>query len=885
VGGIPAYAPPFDEIGFIQDAGLGAPGSRATYSNMNRTQAGWMIVNGHTIVVPQNTVLQMPAIAVTWADLFDPNGAAQVPGTTSSAYGGDVTHGGTQTGMGMNDTAPKLAGTYEVHVQGNIVNGQYIAGLLFIAPQSLNLFNGFVTRIDYANGDLYVAGGPGQPETRVQINDPIGRFGKAHSPDQRFSIDEDNPTIHAGTGYPMCVPRFDPAVQPDNLCPQINRPLNPLGGYQMNYTMPDPNVRTAADPDADVMAPFEVGDYLNISGMLVPDSNQVGGYYVSAYNIEANVGIYTAPLSDPMYLFLSAILQGTGGVANPLFPQETTSRVWVEGMATDADPGRTVHINARDTDCNGIVSDRAPWISGFPIDPGPPTGAVRGRIRWRPQGGAFLPPAREIHVSTDNGNTATPTKNGLFPGQYYAPQFTFIFAENLAIGGPPVSMNFSDFVFLTDGIGPFGVDGAGNPVVVGQLSPWPDIVPPATSGCTYNPTTANAQISADAGGPYTINASSSGTGSVVLSGASANVPAGMTPSYNWTVLNQPTGAPVLTLSSNNALNPTATITGAATITTPITYQLSLVVNDSANPLQNSGAVVTTVTVNPPAQPPVISSITATPNPATTGQTVNVSVNAFDPSALPLTYTFVSSCATLVSSTGPSAVFTAPNSATSCLIGVSVSNGSAAASGSTTLQVIASASAPTITSMSATPNPVASNTSLRLNAVASDPNHLGLTYLWTLTNNATGATFTLSGNSPTFTAPTVTAAQGSITMSASLTVTNSAGQSTTSATPLTIVVTSAPADSLANNGTLYRTTKSRLTINVTSSVVSPSIVLTATLDLTNPSTGLHYTATLQNLGGGSYSADIIGVGLPNTITVTSTGGGTLTITQAQITVRN
>jgi hypothetical protein len=181
--------------------------------------------------------------------------------------------------------------------------------------------------------------------------------------------------------------------------------------------------------------------------------------------------------------------------------------------------------------------------------------------------------------------------------------------------------------------------------------------------------------------------------------------------------------------------------------------------------------------------------------------------------------------------------------------------------------------------------VASNTSLRLNAVASDPNHLGLTYLWTLTNNATGATFTLSGNSPTFTAPTVTAAQGSITMSASLTVTNSAGQSTTSATPLTIVVTSAPADSLANNGTLYRTTKSRLTINVTSSVVSPSIVLTATLDLTNPSTGLHYTATLQNLGGGSYSADIIGVGLPNTITVTSTGGGTLTITQAQITVRN
>jgi hypothetical protein len=102
--------------------------------------------------------------------------------------------------------------------------------------------------------------------------------------------------------------------------------------------------------------------------------------------------------------------------------------------------------------------------------------------------------------------------------------------------------------------------------------------------------------------------------------------------------------------------------------------------------------------------------------------------------------------------------------------------------------------------------------------------------------------------------------------------------------ISLIVNPPAADVLANNGTLYRTSKSRLTVNVTSTVVSPSIVLTATLDTINPATGLHYTATLQNLGGGAYTVDFIGVGLPNTINVVSTGGGTLTITQAQIAVR-
>ena len=52
----------------------------------------------------------------------------------------------------------------------------------------------------------------------MQINDPNGRFGRAQSPDARFSVDDANPTIHAGTGYPMCVPRTDPTVDATTRC-------------------------------------------------------------------------------------------------------------------------------------------------------------------------------------------------------------------------------------------------------------------------------------------------------------------------------------------------------------------------------------------------------------------------------------------------------------------------------------------------------------------------------------------------------------------------------------------------------------------------------------------------------------------------------------------
>jgi hypothetical protein len=51
--------------------------------------------------------------------------------------------------------------------------------------------------------------------------DPTGRFGKKQTAgfDDRFCVDPDNPTIRAATGFPMCIPRSNPADGDDPLCP------------------------------------------------------------------------------------------------------------------------------------------------------------------------------------------------------------------------------------------------------------------------------------------------------------------------------------------------------------------------------------------------------------------------------------------------------------------------------------------------------------------------------------------------------------------------------------------------------------------------------------------------------------------------------------------
>jgi len=200
----------FDITGFIQSAGLGGPG---TGPGVGAHMGGMITVNGHAIIVPSETIVILPANALTWQELF-----AQAP----------PPYTGAATGMALGDIPAPLT-TYEAHVIGNRVLGGaggadvYIAGLIWISQQGLNSGQGFINCISYANPaatEIRVGGLMGNCATgaRIRINDPAvgltgtGRYGAAFTPDGRFTVDQDNPTIASITGFPMCIPRVDPAV-------------------------------------------------------------------------------------------------------------------------------------------------------------------------------------------------------------------------------------------------------------------------------------------------------------------------------------------------------------------------------------------------------------------------------------------------------------------------------------------------------------------------------------------------------------------------------------------------------------------------------------------------------------------------------------------------
>jgi hypothetical protein len=559
----------FDMLGFIQAATTDHPVGTAGAL----LSGGTIKINDHVIIVPANSIVQMPAATLSWGQVF-----AQAPAAVSNL--------GTSTGLALADCLPPvgtgvgcLPGTWEAHVQGNIVDSPvcalhndpttgfpltqpcYIAGLIFLSQQSLNASQGFIDAIDYASGALSVNG------RWVMINDPpiqnltnsavpginVGRHTRGQSPDIRFTVDQGNPTVRSETGYPMCIPRVAPGTaQPhsvvagslvmsteDDRCPQRNRPLCLAGDGTTRvcgtFTMPAARANPLStppdgNPDAWEQMPFAVGDFISYAGVLMPPCNAGTGpgtsspcfldmtapqskYVIAAYQVIANVGAYTWPGSNPVYVGIDVLLQGTGGVPNPAFPQEVTSKVKVEGFSTDST--RTVDAFALDQDCNGTLTDRtsSPWVLFLTVDPGPPTGAKKGRFRFRPAGGAFLPPTSMVRVRVSDytgylspsTTTIDPTTgqiafmpfptiaaNGLVYGQYNAPDFEFVFPENLGIGDPQLTFNFQDFPGLVNGTGP--LSGDPNLSMVGQLSPWPDLTAPVKTCTPGTTTTLNANF-------------------------------------------------------------------------------------------------------------------------------------------------------------------------------------------------------------------------------------------------------------------------------------------------------------------------------------------------------------------------------------------------------
>jgi hypothetical protein len=837
---------PFQVVGFLQAATLG--GSTAL-------SGGTLTVNGQTIIVPDNTIVLMPATALTWAELFR---LAPAP------------YGPSQTGMALTDV-PQPLGTYEVSVQGNKVNGQWIAGLISFSQQSLNTSSGYVNYIDYITGELRVGGVVGDPTTgqRVRINDPLGKFGRVWSPDVRFTIDEENPTVRTETAYPMCLPRQDPRLGDDLLCPSTNRPIDPVtGAYQSIFQMNPPNSGLVG-LDPMLMAPLEVGDFVTYSGVLMKDGPEptvgpapAGATFIAAYAVIGNIGIFTTPGTDPAYVALDVTILGVGGPPG-IFPQEATVRTKFEGFSTDT--SRVVDLYGIDVDpCTGSTSDRN-WGS-VGVDPGPPTGAVMGRWRFAPPGkvlslpltGVFLPATREVRAMV-RGAVVSATPNGLLAGQYHAPISEYLFPENLGIGNPPIALNLQDFAFLSKGMGPWA-GGGPNPIpsgIVGQLKPFPAANPPPPVVCsTAAPTAPTAVVGPD----QTVTSGAA----VTLNGALSADPNGLPLTFAWTQ----TAGPSVTLSSASVPLPTFT---APPVTAPTVLAFQLLVSD-ATPLSSSPATVN-VTVNPAPttlQPPV----------AVVGSTLTVPSNAvvqlngtasFDPNAAALPLTFAWTQVVPAGSTAPAVALAGPNTATPTFTAPVVPPG-----GSLTLTFQLAVSDANATSTPATVDvavspvvaPIANagpaqvifpNSIVTLDGAASrDPNGLPLTYQWTQVG---GTPVTLSGATtanPTFTAP-----NAAVKLDFALVVNN--GYLSSFGSLVTVNV--GARDLIRITLVEYRIGQQRLVVNVTDSNTSGAVQLF--LQGYGP-TG---SVPMTNLGGGLYAVTISGVPQPAAVTVTSSLGAT------------
>ncbi len=497
----------FTAIGFVQDARVD---NAACPSLPRRQWGGAATINGITITIPCNSIVQMPAATYTWSELFPIDGGSDVAQPVSLSLKGQVSGG---------------AFAYpsnEIRIEGNIVAGRHIAGLVYISQQSLNTGAGFITGFEVESGVILIGNSASGPaRMRLQLNDAKGRFSKGQSPDERFNVDDANPTIRAATGYPMCVPRTDPSVADDPICPQRNRPKAAAGCRSMGmagialrlgrdmaapapgqvycsgFVMGDPAMALAGQPLATHQAPFEIGDYITYSGTLLKGDGKGpnGSDTISGHTVIANVGIFTEPGTLPSYIAIGEF-RISSFTPNPVINgivQEEQDRIILEAFTTDLYSIVDVYL----VDLNPATGEETQrWITPASMTSGvggigsnghlitggittQRTGPVPGRVRLaatRAVPGILTSPTRYMRVvarslcdpANINGTAPlfgaktpvdvsclkrAPVANGLFAGQYLAPVNEFIFPENRLPGDIPVPKNFWDLGFLATGEG------------------------------------------------------------------------------------------------------------------------------------------------------------------------------------------------------------------------------------------------------------------------------------------------------------------------------------------------------------------------------------------------------------------------------------------------
>ena len=463
----------FGLIGYIQQFRMCQPSDGAWCANPGDPRAGAIMkVNGITVIIPKNSYVVMPGSYLRPKAIFD----MKLPTTTVGS------------GLALEDTPPPSF-PFVADLIGNIVEGQYIAGLANIMQVPLQTGAGFIKEIS-TTGELLIGPELANPlvSARVRLNDPDtgsgrGRFGVAQSADPRFKADQDNPTVHASTGYPLCVPQPAHAE-----CPSSNRPKVggiPLRRFTMGTTaaLSDaPACGSGCDPEK--MAPLEIGDYVTYTGILAKDATDPTITYISASSLEADLGIYTDKGKDPAYLFIEVAILGAGGTAFPGLDQETgpgkvlpgqnlVTRFRIVGFTTD--PSRNVDVFALDPVtplAKGQFKERP--LTSVPPTQKPPMGRFSVTVDQQ----VFMPTPREIRArisGIDGSTNSSPdtAANGLIYGEYTAPVSEYIFPEGRVFGAKKpvpgfISANFEDLCFLSRGWWP---DDETLPLE--PLDPWP----------------------------------------------------------------------------------------------------------------------------------------------------------------------------------------------------------------------------------------------------------------------------------------------------------------------------------------------------------------------------------------------------------------------------
>ncbi|KAJ9665686.1 hypothetical protein H2201_004170 [Coniosporium apollinis] len=389
-----AAVTPFSTVGTIDGLSAG--------SEFN--SGGTLSVNGYSITVPDNLIVQFPAAWVPWKDVV------------AGGFNG-----------------------YEVSIVGNVVDGRAIAGQIELAQLLLHAGSGYVESINNAAGSMKIAGGP-----TIKINDPNKVYSVGYTGSPLFTADDENPSITAFSGFPMCIPRSDN----DNLCPSSNRPAG-----QRRFTAPDPLK----------MAPFAVGDYLEFSGI------KVGGEVICFEIAALNVQILS---SSPAFIRVEdAIIGVYDGQANAEWGDSRFI-----GVLSDC--SASVTISAIDVDpCTGEETDRTIGSAS------PKAGDPRCKWTFRTDSTTLSKYTREYRIKVSTGTKLT--DSGILAGQYIQPVTEWIFPELATPGAEPPVNTFSQFTHLVNGI-------VQDDKQFGQLKPWPGANAPAPAKVCSGPVPAAA---------------------------------------------------------------------------------------------------------------------------------------------------------------------------------------------------------------------------------------------------------------------------------------------------------------------------------------------------------------------------------------------------------